>query len=233
VERSEKITMVDREGNRREYRSVEELPPAQRAQMEKLREDALKGQEDLLQGLAAAKGDKPGLISRQTTSIYRVRDAAGNERVFHSLEELPPEMRAALQRAQLVPGKVEWRGKAIQVRAELIPRFLWSSASIDVYLDGEKIFRTGGKIQSIGSHVEKVRFGGSEHDVELKWGRSQNFRFPYQLRIDGALVMESVVQVENQQLIFIPALVLIVLFFGIVFGLKELLQFALKYIEGT
>jgi hypothetical protein len=78
-----------------------------------------------------------------------------------------------------------------------------------------------------------VRIGGSEHEVELKWGRSQNFRFPYQLRIDGALVAESVVQVENQQLIFVPALVLIVLFFGIVFGLKELLQFVLKYIEGT
>ncbi len=32
-----------------------------------------------------------------------------------------------------------WGDKAIEVRARLVPRFLWTTASIDVFLDGNVI----------------------------------------------------------------------------------------------
>ena len=40
------------------------------------------------------------ITSRKTTTLFRVKDASGNERTYHSLDELPPEIRAAFERAQ-------------------------------------------------------------------------------------------------------------------------------------
>jgi len=46
---------------------------------------------------------------------------------------------------------IRWQDSAVDVQARLDPRFLWSTASIDVFLDEECIFRTGGQLKATGS----------------------------------------------------------------------------------
>src|SRR6476469_9506635 len=103
---------------------------------------------------------------------------------------------------------ISWRDKPVRVTARYIPRYLWTSASIDVFLGNQCILRTGGQAKLTGRHSGSFKDGDEGHKVELKWGKSLGYRFPYQLRIDGVLIEESIVRVENQVMIFIPAFIL-------------------------
>ncbi|HTY86399.1 MAG TPA: hypothetical protein VMB80_02960 [Candidatus Acidoferrum sp.] len=104
-----------------------------------------------------------------------------------------------------------WQGKAVLVRAHYVPRFVWTTASIDVYLDDRCVLRTGGQFKLTGSHSATFTEGGREHRVELTWGGSGGFRFPYQLRVDGDLIADGQVAVENWGMIFIPAFLIVFL----------------------
>ncbi len=73
-----KITM-NREGERHVYHSLDELPPDQLAEVERLSSEALSG-----------KGGH----------LFKVRDASGQERTYHSLDEMPPEVRVLVERIQ-------------------------------------------------------------------------------------------------------------------------------------
>lgn len=231
--KSVKIATVDKDGNRREYQSVDEVPLGMRSQIEKLEADALKEQGNLLSGESPARaGEQPGAIIRKNFTTCKFKDAAGQEHVYHSLDELPPNVQAALRRLQAPAVPVTWRGKKVTVRANLVPRYLFSSASIDVYLDGECVFRTGGKINSVGSHSAVVRIGGSEHQVEVTWQRSRNFCFPYQLKIDGELVANSQVPVENQPLIILPAFLMIAVLLAVALVLYVAFQFLQRHLHG-
>ena len=226
------ITTVDRDGNRHDYHSVDEVPLGMRSQIEKLESDVMKEQVNLFSPGCWRNPQASPESSFGKISIYKFKDAAGQEHVYHSLDELPPKIQEALRRLQGPPGEVTWRGKTVKVRAHLVPRFLFSSASIDVYLNGECVFRTGGKINPTGSHSAAVRIGGSEHQIEVAWGRSRNFCFPYQLRIDGELVTESQVQVENQPLMIIPAFFMFAVMFAVAVVLYVVFQFVRRYIHG-
>jgi hypothetical protein len=117
---------------------------------------------------------------------------------------------------------ISWQGRTVRVQARYVPRFLWTTASIDVFLGDQCILRTGGQLKLTGSYATSFRDGGSEHQVELSWGHSSNFHFPYQLRIDGAIVDDSQVHVENWYMIGIPSIIIVALmflFFGFVFWL--------------
>lgn len=92
---------------------------------------------------------------------------------------------------------VTWQGSKVEVEARLIPRFLWTTASIDVFLDGDCILRTGGQLKAIGSQVVSFAHAGSVHTAELSWGMGVLWSFPYQLRLDGSLVSQSRVRVRN------------------------------------
>ena len=113
------------------------------------------------------------------------------------------------------------------MRASYVPRFLWSTASIDVFLDGRCVLRTGGQLKAIGSHSATFNDGGSEHRMELKWGLSREFHFPCQLSIDGVLVKSSRIRVENHQMILIPALLIVALMMLAVLALTLIFQGAL------
>ncbi len=73
-----KIT-TNREGERHVYHSLDEMPPDQRAEVERLSSEALSG-----------KGGHS----------FRVRDASGQERTYNSLEKMPPEIRVLVERIQ-------------------------------------------------------------------------------------------------------------------------------------
>jgi len=112
---------------------------------------------------------------------------------------------------------ISWQGKTVRVQARYVLRYLWTTASIDVFWGDQCVLRTGGQLKVTGSYSTSFRDGGSEHQIELSWGQSRNFRFPYQLRIDGVTVDDSHVQVENWQMMSIPALIIVALLF-LLFG---------------
>ena len=97
---------------------------------------------------------------------------------------------------------VLWNNCTVTVRAHSVPRLLFTSASIDVYLDGDCILRSGGKASLTGGCTEPFTHAGAQHQVDLRWGHSRWYRFPYEVRIDGQLVDQGVVPVENW---YVPA----------------------------
>ena len=100
-----------------------------------------------------------------------------------------------------------WRDKEIRVQAKLVPRFLWTTASIDVFLGDACILRTGGQLKLRGSQCASFNNGGSEHRAELSWGIARQRSFPYRLSIDGAAVNESTVFIGNWSMAFVPAII--------------------------
>ena len=91
-----RITSKDKDGTVHEYHSLEDVPPELRAEIEKLKSESL--EEDFRSVSSTGHGIKA--ISRKTLSTYRIVDPSGQERVYHSLEEMPPELRAAIEAAQ-------------------------------------------------------------------------------------------------------------------------------------
>jgi hypothetical protein len=51
-------------------------------------------------------------ISQKTLSTFKITDEAGNERIYNSLNELPPEIRAALEQADKEKEGMNSRGDA-------------------------------------------------------------------------------------------------------------------------
>jgi hypothetical protein len=92
---------------------------------------------------------------------------------------------------------IRWQGGRVEVQARLVPRFLWSTASIDVFLDGQCILRSGGQMKATGSHSATFNHSGSTHTAEVSWGYGFLRSFPYKLRIDGMPVCEARVHVRN------------------------------------
>ena len=111
---------------------------------------------------------------------------------------------------------IQWQDSRVEVQARLIPRFLWCTASIDVFLAGQCILRTGGQLKFTGSHSAVFTHAGDSHKAELSWGAGWLFSFPYQLRIDGVDVAASRVPVRNWALgLSVPILtaaVLVIIF---------------------
>src|SRR2546426_11480508 len=64
---------------------------------------------------------------------------------------------------------ISWRNKPVRVRARLVPRFFWTTASIDVFLEDKCILRTGGQFKFTGSHSASFTDGRSEHQADLTW----------------------------------------------------------------
>jgi hypothetical protein len=91
----------------------------------------------------------------------------------------------------------DWRGRSVEVTARLIPRYLWTTASIDVYIDSECVLRTGGQMKSVGTATDEFYASGSIHTVELTWGRPGIGSFPVTIAIDDEFVADSRVCVEN------------------------------------
>jgi len=111
---------------------------------------------------------------------------------------------------------IKWKDNKIDVQARLVPRFLWSTASIDVFLDGQCILRTGGQLKFTGSHYTTFTHSDATHTAELSWAAAFSLvTFPYRLQIDGAPVAASRVYVRNWPLglmVWISIAVLLVLF---------------------
>jgi hypothetical protein len=88
IKKTATIKTTDKDGRRHECHSLDKAPPELRAEIEKLESEALK------------ENVTPRMISRKSVSLFKVKDASGNERIYHSLDEMPPDVRALVERAQ-------------------------------------------------------------------------------------------------------------------------------------
>ena len=67
-----------------------------RAEIEKLQAETT----GKMLSYSSSDGLKSEILTRKEISVFKIKDAQGNERVYHSLEELPPEIRAAIEQAK-------------------------------------------------------------------------------------------------------------------------------------
>ena len=98
IKKTVTIKTTDPDGQHHEYHSMAEAPPEVRAELEKLEAEALKRASDSV--ISEESDGISTIISKKSLSVFKIKDASGNERVYHSLDELPPEIRAAFERAQ-------------------------------------------------------------------------------------------------------------------------------------
>ena len=111
--------------------------------------------------------------------------------------------------------KLFWEGSTVEVRARVVPRYFWTTASIDVFLDGRCILKTGGQMKSVGSSTDEFQHGGVVHTAALSWGNAHmrhalGLTFPYQLFFDGSKIAVSEVSMENPASVYIPLLIIVV-----------------------
>jgi hypothetical protein len=100
---------------------------------------------------------------------------------------------------------ISWGDKIIRVQAIRVPRFLWTTASIEVFLGDECILRTGGQFKMTSSYSASFVDGISEHRAVLCWKRPRRYHIPYQLQIDGVTMDDAQVGVKNWAMGYIPA----------------------------
>jgi hypothetical protein len=113
-----------------------------------------------------------------------------------------------------------WRDIDVEVRARVVPRYFWTTASIDVYLDGQCLIRTGGAWKLKGTQQAEFTRKGQTRVVELSWRSPiRGMRFPYRLSIDGEQILDETVSPANWLLVFISHISVIVL---IVIGIYAL-----------
>ncbi len=87
------------DGQKHEYHSLADVPPEVRAEFEKMQAEAMKemGNSAVME---TSDGAMSTILKRKDISVFKIKDASGVERTYHSLEELPPEIRAAVEEAQ-------------------------------------------------------------------------------------------------------------------------------------
>jgi hypothetical protein len=96
IKRTVTIKATDAQGQKHEYHSLEEAPPELRAEIEKLQAET----PGKTLSYSSSDGLKSQLLTRKEISVFKIKDAQGNEKVYHSLEELPSEIRAAIEQAK-------------------------------------------------------------------------------------------------------------------------------------
>jgi hypothetical protein len=91
IKKAVTIKTVGEDGEPHEYHSLDEVPPGMRAEIEKLESEVLK-----------RKGNSItlGIIKKESVSVFKIKDTSGNEHIYHSLNEMPPDFRALAERAQ-------------------------------------------------------------------------------------------------------------------------------------
>ncbi len=92
------VSMTDEHGQHHEYHSLDELPPEvreaiRRAQVEGVKQTFRSSSSDGCTTRITTMGEK-------TVSLYKVQNESGTETVYHSLEEMPPDIRAAFEEAE-------------------------------------------------------------------------------------------------------------------------------------
>ncbi len=90
------VDVTDEQGRQHEYHSLDEVPPEVRAEIEKLKAEPWKE----VSRFSSADGFTKKIVREKRLSTYKIVDESGKEQIYHSLEEMPPELRAAIEEAE-------------------------------------------------------------------------------------------------------------------------------------
>ena len=90
-----------------------------------------------------------------------------------------------------------WNGASVQVTSRIISRYAWTTATIDVSINGNTVLRTGGVMKISGDSTATFEHERTPHKAVLRWRKGSFRSFPFRLEIDGALVADSRVSVSN------------------------------------
>ncbi len=102
VEKSTSVKIVGEDGQEREYHSLDAVPREIQAELEALEAAASKRKPDELSITETSNGVTVTTRTNlgKDVTAYKLVDEQGVERVYHSLEEMPPELRAAVAEAE-------------------------------------------------------------------------------------------------------------------------------------
>jgi hypothetical protein len=101
------------------------------------------------------------------------------------------------RRERTSPETLRWHDANLTMRARAVPRYLWSTVSIEVFVEGTCVLRTGGERREVGFVTHCFDYDGNAHEATLSWGKCMLGSFPCKLTIDGNDVSGSPVVVEN------------------------------------
>ena len=90
------IRTKDKDGQQHEYHSVDELPPELAAEVKKLESEAFKD----ISYTSSSDRLTTNVTRTKSTTVFKIKDPSGAERIYHSLDEMPPELRAAFEKAK-------------------------------------------------------------------------------------------------------------------------------------
>lgn len=97
-----------------------------------------------------------------------------------------------------------WKDFDVEVTADLVPRYFWTTASINVYLNDQCVLRTGGVLRTKGTQTTSFRHENKNHALKLNWKSALlGMSFPYQLSIDGTPVVTAKVRPRNWPVVII------------------------------
>jgi hypothetical protein len=103
VKETVKIRVAGPDGQEHEYSSMDQVPPEIRSQLEALQKEAAlqKGTEISITGNSHQGNTLTSkTVQQKNISVYKIVDESGAERTYHSLDEMPPEIRAAIEEAE-------------------------------------------------------------------------------------------------------------------------------------
>lgn len=91
----------------------------------------------------------------------------------------------------------KWNENPVAVTARFMPRFLWTTASIDIFVGSQCVIRTGGQMKFTGQAIAQFEHGGTNHSVRIRWGWSKIRSFPIKVEIDEQQIAETNAVVTN------------------------------------
>lgn len=103
VKETMNIRVTGPDGQEHEYSSMDQVPPEIRSQLEALEKEVSqqKGNVTLTrQNSQQGNTFTSKIIEQKNVSVYKIVDESGVERTYHSLDEMPPEIRAAIEEAE-------------------------------------------------------------------------------------------------------------------------------------
>lgn len=97
-----------------------------------------------------------------------------------------------------------WKGASIEVTSRIVARYAWTTASIEVSVNGRTVLRSGGVMKIAGDSAASFEYAGMSHQATLSWGRASFRSFPFRLEVDGELIADSCVRTSNWWLAYWP-----------------------------
>ena len=109
-----------------------------------------------------------------------------------------------------------WHDSDVVVTMELVPRYCWMTATVDVHVAKQCILRSGGVLKERGQSTVNFRHDGKDHVADLVWKTERDIAVSYKLLLDGELVMSSKIHPRNWALCLVPLAILIAVMVGLI-----------------